>query len=112
MSDKIPNYGLGQGPVYWSGQPVWHTAGEVGVVLVDPTVKVPVRVSFAGPGNAGTATFGGQASVIIDRAPGRWAYASQTFVPSVAGCWTLRAVFGATTVLVHFTVVDGPPPPG
>jgi hypothetical protein len=111
VGDKIPTYGLGTGPVYWSGQNVWHTAGELAVVLVDPTVRAPVSVTFAGPNAPASATFGGEAQLTIQPVRGGWAYASERFIPSVAGCWAMHATFGATRVVVHFTVVNGSPPP-
>ena len=113
VGDKIHGDGYGNGPVYWSGQDSpWYTSGEAGVILVDPSVTVPVKVSFVGPGGAGSATFGGAAQVSVPPAPGRWAYASGEFLPSDPGCWTMRATFATTTVQVNFSVVAGQPPPG
>lgn len=109
---KLPHWGYGAGPVYWSGQDVWHTAGEEGVVLVEPRITVPVVVSFVGPGGSGEATLGGEQTVTI--APTRdtgWAYAEAIFLPSTAGCWTMHAAYASTTVLVHFTVAAGQPLP-
>jgi hypothetical protein len=113
VGDKIHGDGYGNGPVYWSGQvSPWYTSGETGVILVNPSVTVPVTVTFIGPGGTGSVTFNGATSVSVPPAPGRWAYASGAFLPSVPGCWTMRATFATTTVLVNFSVVPGQPPLG
>jgi hypothetical protein len=110
-TDKLPHTVLGIGPVYWGGQPVWHTAGEQGVVLVDPVVVTPVTVTFTGPHAGDSATLGGKASVTIQPVAHGWAFADDQFVPSGAGCWTMQATYGTHTILVKFTVVSGEPPP-
>jgi hypothetical protein len=110
---KLPHWGYGTGPVYWSGQDVWHAAGEQAEVLVEPRIAAPVVVTFVGPGGSGDATLGGERTTTI--APSRsaaWAYADALFVASIAGCWTMSASYAGTTVLVHFTVAPGQPPPG
>ena len=109
--NKLPHTVLGTGPVYWGGQSVWHTAGEEGVVVIDPVVTVPVTVTFIGPTAAASTTFAGERSVTIQPVKDQWAYAEGTFAPSVAGCWTMRADYSGHAVNVKFTVVDGPLPP-
>ena len=111
-TDKLPHTVLGDGPVYWGGQSVWHTAGEIGVVLVDPVVTTPVSVTFTGPSAADTATLDGQRALTVRPVSNEWAYASGVFLPSAAGCWTMHANLRNKSVTVSFTVVGGSPPPG
>lgn len=110
--DKLPHTALGSGPIYWGGQSVWHTAGEQGVVLVDPAVKVPVTVTFVGPSQSDSATFVGLATLTIKPVSHQWAYASGAFFPFGAGCWTMRATYQGNIVNVRFSVVSGSPAPG
>ena len=109
---KLPHTVLGTGPVYWGGQDVWNVAGNQGAVVVNPSVTTAVTVSFRGPaGEVGTLD-GNQQIIIGPRTDGFWAYAMGNFVASAPGCWSMTAVFGGTTVLVHFTAVAGPTEPG
>jgi hypothetical protein len=92
--------------VYWSGQVVWYTGGATGVVILDPSISAPVSVTFVGPGG-GRATFRGLSRLVVQPTPAQWTFVAGAFVPSVPGCWTMQATFGARMSLVRFSVVPG-----
>jgi hypothetical protein len=109
--NKLPHYGYGTGPVYWTGQEPWFDGPQEAIVLVDPSVHVTVHVTLAGPAGAAPAQFGAP-NTIEPSTSSAWAYTQGLFTPSVAGCWTMTARFDSSTVVVRFSVQPGMPPPG
>jgi hypothetical protein len=109
--DKLPHYGYGTGPVYWTGQEPWFDGPQEAVVLVDPSVHSAVNFTLAGPAGAAAAQFGAP-TTIEPSTSSAWAYTEGPFTPSVPGCWTMTATYDSSTVVVRFTVQAGTPLPG
>lgn len=105
------NYGYGSGPVYLTGQLVWYESGNETAIMVDPSVRVPVTVSFTGPAGS-SATFEGEPTVTIAPTANGWPFVEGRLMPTAAGCWTMQATYGSNTEMVAFTVAPGSPPPG
>jgi|SRR5919108_3614859 hypothetical protein len=51
-----PNYGLGSGPVYLSGQSDWYSGGQAAIILVDSSYHGPVSVRASQLGGDGAST--------------------------------------------------------
>ena len=105
------SYGYGSGPVYLTGQLVWYESGDETAIMVDPSVRDPVTVSFTGP-TGSSATFEGEQTVTIAPTANGWAFVEGRLMPTAAGCWTMQATYGSSTERVAFTVAPGSPPPG
>lgn len=105
------SYGYGSGPVYLTGQLVWYGSGDETAIMVDPSVRDPVTVSFTGP-TGSSATFEGEQTVTIAPTANGWAFVEGRLMPTAAGCWTMQATYGSSTERVAFTVAPGSPPPG
>ncbi len=58
VSSQAPNYGVGSGPVYLSGQNDWYAGGQVAILLVDASYLGPlsVRASALAGNSASTIT--------------------------------------------------------
>jgi hypothetical protein len=51
-----PNYGLGSGPVYLSGQSDWYSGGQAAILLVDSKYQGPLSVRASELGGEGVST--------------------------------------------------------
>jgi hypothetical protein len=49
----VPNYGVGPGPVYFSGQSSWYAGGQEAVLMVDPKYSGPLVVRASQVGGDG-----------------------------------------------------------
>jgi hypothetical protein len=121
-ASKWPNYGLGPGPAYLSGQLMWYSAGGQGVViLTDPTYTGPVLVrsqrldgtgSLAFSGQGGTSLADGSIGLAQTSAPPYWGTWAGSVTPSAPGCYGIQLDGTGFTAVAVIDVKQGPPPPG
>jgi hypothetical protein len=119
---KWPNYGLGRGPIYASGQFTWYSGGPQGfLILTDPKYTGPVLVRSQRLDGAGSLTFigdgttalaNGAAGIAQTSSPPYWGTWAGSVTPSTPGCYGIQ--FDGTNVsdVVVIAVTNGPPPPG
>lgn len=121
-ASKWPNYGFGPGPAYLSGQFMWYSAGEQGVViLTDPTYTGPVLVRSQRLDGTGSLTFGGQGATSLaggsmglaqTSAPPYWGTWAGSVTASAPGCYGIQLDGTAFSAVAVIAVKQGPPPPG
>ncbi len=55
-TSPAPDYGLGSGPVYLSGQTDWYSGGQAAIILVDPSYNGPIAIKAAQYGGDGASS--------------------------------------------------------
>jgi len=111
--NKLPGYGFGPGPVFFSGQTEWFS-GVYALILVSPayTGRVVVRghqldgtngIPFRGQQGDGNIT-------IAAGSPGQWRH-SDAVVSGAPGCYGLQVDGDGFSEIIVFSVTGGTPPP-
>ncbi len=137
-----PNYGVGEGPVYLSGQDSWYSGGQVAILMIDSRYSGPLLVrpfQFGQEGNSTVtlADFSSPNSGMEDKerqhgvamvpalettegglfigaiAPSPfWRAAEGRLSTAGRGCFGLQVDGDVFTEFIVFVVKAGMPPPG
>ena len=112
--NKFPNYGLGHGPVYFTGQVSWFAGSQEGEFLIDSAYTGPVAISAQLNGSAASPTFGGdrQLQIPAGSSGSFWRSWSGQVSFADAGCYTLTISGTGIADRVVIYVHAGSPPPG
>ena len=111
----VPTYGYGRGPVYLSGQLVWHQ-GQLALLLTAPEYAGPVRARGArldAPGDFPIQSQTGTLSLPARTKGSGWRMADAPLKPGLPpGCYGLEVDGTNFTEAIVFSVSSGPDPSG
>jgi hypothetical protein len=112
--NKFPNYGQGQGPVYFTGQSSWYAASQEGLFLVDSKYTGALTVTGQQNGTTLNATFGGVPVLHIPTGSSGPYWRSWSGQVSFAdpGCYTITVTGTGVSDHIVVYVHPGPLPPG
>lgn len=141
LGNAAPDYGLGAGPAYLSGQFGWYSGGQTAIVMVDPAYTGPLLIRAAGLGSAKASpitltdipmaggsiskealhgvtvitaihTSDGQVELQDGTGPTSWRAWFAWLQTGDAGCFALQVDGTTFSEVIVFNVQSGPHPPG
>jgi hypothetical protein len=111
--NKLPGYGYGPGPVFFTGQTEWFS-GVYGLIMVSPAYSGKVLVRGHQLDGTNGMPFRGQEGngniTIAPGTPGQWRQ-MDAVVSGAPGCYGLQVDGDNFSEIIVFSVTGGTPPP-